>query len=341
MCSGRLSCWCVCLPACPCRRRWKFLGHLPLHGTFRLGEVTFTQPHLSQAQLAPLADELAAREKRRRRRAEAARRESRREAAAAAAAAKARQGPSAAELRSMPRLGQAEPGGVGDGGSSAGAAGSGLPAELQGLSPEQLEEALAAQAMHDSAAEAAYGASPPPSGVSFARIAELGFAATGPALGSSPAAAGSSGSSGPAVGAAAGGGALKGAWGAVSSSGKAAAAARLSSGPAGGGSGTGGGGGAAALLNKSSWGASVGPVRPTSSSGAEGGAAGSSSSAAGSQQWLVLGGGKEGGVRDAGAGDGAGEGSASGLAAASSSGGSGKKSKKGMVLFATGQQRRY
>ncbi|KAF8062682.1 rnf10 [Scenedesmus sp. PABB004] len=98
------------------RRRWKFLGHLPLHGAFALGEVALTSPALSAAELAPFEEELAARERRRRRRADAARRESRREAAAAAAAERARQGPSAAELRAMPRLGSAEPGGGAGGG---------------------------------------------------------------------------------------------------------------------------------------------------------------------------------------------------------------------------------
>lgn len=314
-----------------CRRRWKFLGHLPLNGTFRLVEVTLTTPHLTPAQLAPMAEELSAREKRRKRRVEAARRESRREAAAAAAAAKARQGPTAAELMSMPRLGQGADmaeGGAGAAGAGAAAAGD-LPAELQGLTPEQLEEALAAQAMHESALEAdgaALGASPPSGGVSFARIAEMGFAATGPALGSSPAAAGSSGSSAPQAGAA-GSAALKGAWGAASSSGK-SAAARLSGAPSAGSGGGTAASGAAALLTKSSWGTgpSAAAARPASASGGEGAAAGSSGGA-GAQQWLVLGG-KEGG-----AAEGAGEGAAAP--------GSSKKSKKGVVLFATGQQRRY
>lgn len=335
MCAVRTKCvpWC-CYCLWTCRRRWKFLGHLPLNGTFRLGEVTLTQPHLTPAQLAPMAEELAAREKRRKRRADFAKRESRREAAAAAAAAKARQGPTAAELRSMPRLGQGADGAL-DAGVPTSAGAGGIPAELQGLTPEQLEEALAAQAMHESALEAggsAYGSSPPAGGVSFARIAELGFAATGPALGSSPAAAGSSGSSGPAPGAAAAA-APKGVWGAASSSGK-SAAARLSGGAPPGGSG-GGAGTPAGLLTKSSWGvggaSSSGAGRPASASGAEGGAAGSSAGM-GAQQWLVLGG-KEGG-----AAEGAGE---AGAAAGSSSSKKGKKEKKGVVLFATGQQRRY
>jgi hypothetical protein len=55
--------------------------------------------------------------------------------------------------------------------------------------------------------------------------------------------------------------------------------------------------------------------------------AGSSSGGGGAQQWLVLGG------KECGAAEGVGE-----TAAAP---GSSKKSKKGVVLFATGQQRKY
>jgi hypothetical protein len=62
---------------------------------------------LSRAQsLAPFQDDLVARERRRSRRAAAARRQAAAEAAAARAAEASRRGPSAAELASMPALGE-------------------------------------------------------------------------------------------------------------------------------------------------------------------------------------------------------------------------------------------
>ncbi|WIA20869.1 hypothetical protein OEZ85_005218 [Tetradesmus obliquus] len=140
-----------------CRRRWKFLSHLPLHGTFRLGEVTLLQPQLTAEDLAPFSEELSNRDKRRKRKIEAARRESRREAAAAAAAQRARQGPTAAELLAMPRLGgSAEAGAAAAAAAGSDAAGS-AGAGISGLTPEQMEEALAAQVMHDTALGAAGG----------------------------------------------------------------------------------------------------------------------------------------------------------------------------------------
>jgi hypothetical protein len=339
-----------------CRRRWKFLAHLPLHGTFRLGEVTLLQPQLSQDDLAPFAEELANRDKRRKRRVEAARRESRREAAAAAAAQRARQGPSAAELLAMPRLGSAGEGGV----ASADAQG-GDASGLTGLTPEQMEEALAAQVMHDTALGAGgsvLGASPP-GGVSFAKMAKLGFAASGPALpSSSPAGATAQPGSGAAefpsaVGAAGQGpgdsAALKGAWGATKSSGQ-SAAARLSSGSSSTSQKTGAGASssssAATLLGRSSWGASAGPSAAAGKGPGDGGSSSGTAAAAGAGGWLVLGG-KDGGAGGAGGaaaaaagGEGAGSGEgAGGAGSGGSSSSSSKKGKKGMVLFATGQRR--
>jgi hypothetical protein len=42
----------------PCRRRWKFLGHLPLQGSFTLGEVSLLSPVLTADDLAPFAGQL-------------------------------------------------------------------------------------------------------------------------------------------------------------------------------------------------------------------------------------------------------------------------------------------
>lgn len=119
--------------------------------------------------LAPFAEELAQREKRRVQRAkqEARRLKQERAAAAAAAAAAANTGLSAAELRAMPLP-----------------AASLLPAGME----RQAEEDSAATV--EAAAGGAGGApeEPPPTapqpGVSFARIARDGFAATGPSLSS-------------------------------------------------------------------------------------------------------------------------------------------------------------
>ncbi len=150
------------------RRRIKFLGHLPLNGTFLVAEVDLAAL-LPPDVLAPFAEELRGRERRRERRgAEEARRAARdaaREAAAAAAAA----GPTAAELRAMPlpsasAAAAPEPGGAGSGAGEDGADGADGAAARQ-----------------------------PTSGLSFANITKLGYAATGPALGTSPTAAGAAG----------------------------------------------------------------------------------------------------------------------------------------------------
>lgn len=278
------------------RRRWKFLGHLPLNGTFRIAEVHLLNPVLTSQQLAPFAEELSAREKRRQRRADAEARESRREAAAAAAAHKARQGPTAAELRAMPKLGSNQgPLDTTDGVSKA--------IDVTGLTSEQIDEALAAQVMHDSAAVT--GTSPPSGGVSFAKMTKLGFAASGPALGAAASPGGLSDEGlgpTPAVGATPA--ALQGAWGAKSSVGQSAAAKLGGQAPSsaqksvwGATSSSMAGSGSSApqeagLVGKSSWAGAGAPVRDKSAGGSTEYA---SSSTSGAANWLVLGSGASGG----------------------------------------------
>ncbi|KAL4420636.1 hypothetical protein ABPG75_010292 [Micractinium tetrahymenae] len=147
------------------RRRMRVLAHLPLTATFKLCEVDLSALLPPEA-LAPFAEELAQREKRRVQRAkqEARRLRQERAAAAAAAAAAANTGLSAAELRAMPLP-----------------AASLLPAGLE----RQVEEDAAVAAAAAGEGEAAPDeppATPPQPGVSFARIARDGFAATGPSL---------------------------------------------------------------------------------------------------------------------------------------------------------------
>ncbi|KAG2495294.1 hypothetical protein HYH03_006566 [Edaphochlamys debaryana] len=177
------------------RRRWRFLSHLPLAGAFKLAEVAVSEL-LPAASLTPFTEELGAREKRRRRQQASERREAAAAAAAAARAAAARIGPSVEELQAMPTLGRAAtaPGGGGGAGGSAlmeaaSAAAAALAREMQ-LSPSEVAESIALQASLEeaAAAAAAAGGAPPGGGggVSFARITKLGFAATGPALGTSP-----------------------------------------------------------------------------------------------------------------------------------------------------------
>jgi hypothetical protein len=156
------------------RRRLRALAHLPISGAFRLCEVDLA-PLLPAAALAPFAEELAQRHKRRvQRDRQAAQRVRREDAAAAAAAAAVVVGPSAADLRAMPRLG--DPGGA-------------VPAS----GGEQAEEGDAGPPREEDI-----------DAPSFARIARLGFAATGPvvggASGSSPVAP--AGAAFPALGAA-------------------------------------------------------------------------------------------------------------------------------------------
>lgn len=118
--------------------------------------------------LAPFVDELAQREKRRVQRAkqEARRLRQERAAAAAAAAAAANTGLSAAELRAMPLP-----------------AASLLPTGME----QQAEEDAAVAATAAGEGAGAFDEpppAPPQPGVSFARIARDGFAATGPSLSS-------------------------------------------------------------------------------------------------------------------------------------------------------------
>ncbi|GIL58713.1 hypothetical protein Vafri_13716 [Volvox africanus] len=186
------------------RRRWRFLSHLPLSGAFKLCEVAMADL-VPQETLIPFADELAVREKRRRRQRADERRQAAAEAAAAARAAAARLGPSAEELQAMPSLRQALNAGtggnapaVGGGGSCGGgglmdaasAAAAALAREMQ-LSPSEVAESIALQVSMEGAAAtaAAIAMSPGPhggGGVSFAHITKMGFAATGPVLGTSP-----------------------------------------------------------------------------------------------------------------------------------------------------------
>lgn len=142
------------------RKRWKSLSHLPLSGAFRLCELDMSEILPPEA-LEPFSHEIQQRERRRERMREEEERLAQEEAEAAKKLAAARQGPTAEELRAMPRL--------------------------TGLDEEDLADSLALQESYDQAHldGIPLGVSPP-GGVSFAKIAKLGYAATGPALGSSP-----------------------------------------------------------------------------------------------------------------------------------------------------------
>ncbi|GLI59590.1 hypothetical protein VaNZ11_001518 [Volvox africanus] len=308
------------------RRRWRFLSHLPLSGAFKLCEVAMADL-VPPETLIPFADELAVREKRRRRQRADERRQAAAEAAAAARAAAARLGPSAEELQAMPSLKQAlNPGAggnapaVGGGGSceggglqdAASAAAAALAREMQ-LSPSEVAESIALQVSMEGAAAtaAAMAMSPGPpgsGGVSFAHITKMGFAATGPVLGTSPP-----------LGSIAAAVAASGAWG-----------TRAAATPS--------GSGASSIGNPipgSPW-CGIVPVIPAAGGGAgpwgsgKGGAtikAAAATTAVGPGKGLVIG-----------------ESSADGGAAAgggSSSSSKKGKSGKGMLLFSTGNQRKY
>ncbi|KAG1679804.1 hypothetical protein FOA52_012716 [Chlamydomonas sp. UWO 241] len=191
------------------RRRWRFLAHLPATGSFRLAEVSL-QGLLPPESLAQFADELGAREKRRRRKVSDERREAQREASDARAAAAARLGPSAQELAAMPSLG----GGAGEtsamepAGGSVGSPGDGSITGADVALQLAIEASLAAGGGGDGGAGGA---------VAWSKLVKLGFAATGPTLGSSPPPGGGPGG-GPSLGAGGAGGAavqpaLSGAWG--------------------------------------------------------------------------------------------------------------------------------
>lgn len=133
------------------RKRLRVLSHLPLNGEYLLLEVDLEGVLPAEA-MAPFAEELAQRQRKRAQRAKREAQQLRREAAAAVSAkAAAGSGLSAAALRAMP-----------------------LPGAP--LAPEDLFE--------EEAVEEGGPESPPAphDGVSFARIAALGFAATGPSL---------------------------------------------------------------------------------------------------------------------------------------------------------------
>jgi hypothetical protein len=308
------------------RRRWRFLSHLPLSGAFKLCEVAMGELVPVEA-LAPFADELAAREKRRRRQRADERRQAAAEAAAAARAAAARLGPSAEELHAMPSLSQAL--GVGGGGGTAGGGGSGsggpgsglaaaagaaaaaLAREVQ-LSPSEVAESIALQAsLDEAAAAAAAGTAGPPAGggVSFAHITRMGYAATGPALGSSP-------PQGSIAAAAAGAPTPSRAWGARSSG-------------AGAGAGAGAGGVAAPAGPSSPWGGAV--AAPAAAAGPGGSAA--AGPWGGGKGVAVLKAAAAGTPGKAAGVDGGGDG---GTAAAKKG-----KPSKGTLLFSTGNQRKY
>ena len=302
------------------RKRWKWVSHLPLLGGFRLMEGAIDPEVLPKEALAAFAEELGGREKRRTRREAAVRREEAREAAAAAAAAAVKQGPTASELRAMPQLRAG-----GEGGEDLAAAGDG------GLEGGDLEDAMLARALHDSAVVA--GGDGGGSGVSFAKITQLGFAATGPELKGAAATAGGGGASGigatGGVGGGGGGGvtgvgvgvvspqpgsspSLLGAWGAAAES-KQSAAAKLSGGvgsqqkgSVGGAAwGSGGGeGGASSSTGSNSrvggWGAGAKKgEQGLDGVGKPGGGGGSGAAGAeeGASKWLVLS--KDGGAKGA------------------------------------------
>jgi len=136
------------------RRRLRFLGHLPLSTPFQLVEVDL-RCLLPRDALAPFHEELVQRSRRRKRRAQAEARRAWKERQMREAEARSRQGPSMEEWRMQPLPAAA---------ASAEEAGDGLTGDLAELeldaAPGQEPEA---------------GTSP--SGVSFAAITRMGFAA--------------------------------------------------------------------------------------------------------------------------------------------------------------------
>lgn len=291
------------------RRRWRFLGHLPLTGEFKLVEIQMAGMVPPEA-LAPFADELAARDKRRRKAKAGERRQAAAEAAAAARAAAARIGPSSEELLAMPALGAhaaAAGSGAGPSGSTlaaaAGSAAAALAREVA-LSADEIAESIALQtSIEEAAAAAAATASPPGSGagVSFARITKMGYAATGPALSSSPPPAGM----------------LTGAWGARTGGGTAAAPPGPGPGPSS--SGT-------AAKAQGAWGSAPGAIAAAAGAGP------------GHGPWGAGRGASAGTVKTGPAAGGA-PGSAAGGEADAGSAKKGSKAAKGVLLFSTSQRR--
>lgn len=159
------------------RKRLKGVTHLPLGASYRICEIDLSEVLPPEA-LAPFEAELVQRAKRRVQQARQEARRSQRDAAkaasAASAAAAASAGPSAAELAAMPRLGAASQRAITDPMPVPLAPPPSFP--VDDLTNEELafidEGASPSSSLQDGA-----------SGVSFARIARMGFAATGPALG--------------------------------------------------------------------------------------------------------------------------------------------------------------
>ena len=127
------------------RRRNKVLAHLPLTAAFRYCELDLSHV-LPEAAIEPFAEDLNSRKKRRSLRAKHEAREMAKVARAAAALAAQNQGPSSAELKAMPAL----------------------------LREDTAESDLPHSSPPDE--------NPSDAAPSFARIARLGFAATGPSL---------------------------------------------------------------------------------------------------------------------------------------------------------------
>lgn len=166
------------------RRRYRMLSHVPLGATFRMAEVDLSEvvpPEVSEA----FRDELTQRAQRRAARARSEETRARQEAARDRAALAATMGPSAAELQAMPRPGRQQ-------------------TQLE-TDEEMLAAALADSAAIGSGGER--GASPIES-ISFSCMARMGYAATGPVLGSSPSTGRSPGGGGWAEGGRSGGGPL-------------------------------------------------------------------------------------------------------------------------------------
>ena len=154
---------------------------------FKLAEVNLTAL-LPPESLAPFADELQQRERRRRKQAADERRAAARETAEMKAAVDARRGPSLQELRAMPALGKSKPPSEFPRTASAAIAhseeGAGSSTSLTGTtSNEDLAMQLAIEA---SLVDPTQPGCEPPGGVGWARLVKMGYAATGPVLGSSP-----------------------------------------------------------------------------------------------------------------------------------------------------------
>jgi hypothetical protein len=172
------------------RKRTKYLGHLPATASFTLAEVDLSDVLPSEA-LEPFAEELQQRQKRRQNRAQQEAKQHKQELAEAAARAAAAKGPSRAELKAMPRL----PANIGQ--LSEEDALEAAIAKSLGLvgSPEDPILGAASPSGDSSALWESYepvSENVPETGVSFANIARMGFAATGPSLGPGPSGSGSS-----------------------------------------------------------------------------------------------------------------------------------------------------